>query len=812
MATSTAEVVYLPENIDGKAYMGYQRFRLRVWVCSGISMLIVLSVAVALIVQVLNFSTFLSQRYELAEGDMRKISVSTAFCEEVSLGKDTSKRNLWILPSLRLRHQLRHTNTSTEVFVSKFHYWYKGFYLLEGSSIVINAESDNALALFIFKDKKRLNEWIDQNGDPQKTAASGHYEEAIPTSQPTKISYTLSALETGNYYILFKYSKEGKDFARMKLDLNINRKVYDLESSVYSCSAGSQDTCSAKLLFGSSEVGVLEVTDESMESAYRSNELITTWRCVPRIWFYLAVFAGPILFAAVASFVFYFVFISRKKEKHLQRLAVRRQQCLRRASGAGHSNSFSNRSLNGSIRRPPSRTPSARSLGNQTDMSRVPFLQPVVTTMYTGNSLSASEAEDSGNDTDEEHKQNNVAWAQHRKASVDNMSLASREVTVSREPSFTTFQGSGDEAANVETIASRNRPETTGSRNPSGRLRDNANQTNERTISDRQKMREKFRTGTVPKNPPTRRYSSDELYDRGSRTLPQHRGYLAPGVQGPYQHAPGVETVASRNSSERLHDGHHGRRSFSERAHKHRYDGHEVHDKIPNGTVPRNSPTRRYSSDELYDRELYERVSKTLPINRINTDPIAHPPYQLTTDGKAAWSRNSNERLRDTYDGEKSIGQKTRKPSSEGRSRSHHDIGGKIPNGTIPNSPTRRYSSEKLYDREMCDHTSKTLPRNRGYTASAASPGSDQLALERYLLPIRPSPLPSLPDSERSRGLPLPSAPDSRPGVDIGADGDNDFHNEPFAEPHKIKLRTHSGRRREMGWSPRLSMVSESEV
>ena len=761
MATTTAEVVYVPENVNGKGYMEYHRFKLRVCICSGVSMLIVLSGAVALIVQILNFSTFLAQKYDLAEGDMRAISVSTAFCEEISLGNDASNRNLWILSSLKTSSQLRRTNTSTEVFVSKHHYWYKGFYLLEGSSITVNAESDTLLKLFIFKDKKRLNEWIRQNDDTQKSEAGESGETNAPTAQPTKISYSLNVRETGNYFVLFKYSKGTKDFARMKLDLNINRKVYDLQSSVYSCSAKAGESCSSRLLFISSEVGVLEVTDASSEHSYHSTrELVATWQCKPRIWFYVAVFAGPILLAIVASCVFYFFNITRKKEKHLYRLAARRQQALRRASGVGRSSSFSNRSLNGSVRRPPSRTPSARSLGNQTDLSRAPCLQPVVTTMYTGNAISASE--DSGHDTDEESKQNNFVQDPDRKSSVDGMSLDSIETTVSRKPSFSTFQGSEDETAVV-------------SRHSCRKSRDGY-----RTSRDRQEMHAKTPTGRTERNPPSRRYASDESFDRVSRTLPNNRSGQAAHV--PYQQ---VEATASRNSKERLHDLRDGRLSSSERARKPRSDYREMHDNISKGALTMNSPTRRYSSDELYHREFYERACKTLPQNQGNAGPTA--------------SRNPTGRLRDSCDGGISAKKKARKPSAEERTGSLRDLmTGKVPNGTIPShwAPTRRNSSDELYDRAMYKPVSKSLPRNRGIT----EPADDQLTLlERYLLPNRPASLPSLQYTD--------VAPDFQP---YGSSSDHGDEN--TVETQKIKMRTHSGRRREMGWTPRLSMVSESEV
>ena len=616
MAATTLEAVYVPNNIDGKDYLDNQRWRLRIWMCSGISMLIVLSTALALIILILNFSTFLSQTYNLAEGDMRLISVSTAFCEEISLGKDSSKRKLWILPSSHVSPQLRQTNLSTELFVSKFKYWYKGFYLLEGSSAIINAISDSSLKLFIFKDRKRLDEWLDRNSDSTETMSS----DAEYSSKPSKISYTLNVHETGNYFILFSYARGKKDFTRMKLHLILNRKVYDLESSIFSCDAASKETCSARLLFGSSEVGVLEVTNEP---SYLSNELISTWRCEPRIWFYVAVFVGPILMAIVASFVFYFVFVNRTRDRHLQRLAIQRQQVLRRTSSNGceRTNSFGNTngSLNGSLRRSPSRTPSTRSFGNQNDMSRATCLQPFVTSMYTGNSIS----EDSGHDTDEDDKKTtDSVRPQKRASSIDGASLASGD-SVSRRPSFSTFQGSEDDNLSVTTI----------------------------------------------------------------------------------------EAVPSRNSG-RVRDKSRGRRSADESAHKAsrktKSDRNEMRDKIPNGSLPRNYPTRRYSSDELHDRTM-----KTLPQNRGNTAPAIHP-------------------------------------------------------------------------------SSKRAPRAQ-------------------LLPSRPVSLPCLQQPDGAWGLPSDLVLDCRPNVSgsISEDGFRPARKENTIEPQEIKLRTHSGRRREMGWSPRLSMVSE---
>ena len=707
MATSTVEAIYVPNNIDGKDYLDNQRWRLRIWICSGISMMIVLSTALALIIQILNFSTFLSQTYDLAEGDMRLISVSTAFCEEISLGRDSSKRKLWIVPSSHVSPQLRQTNMSTEVFVSKFKYWYKRFYLLEGSSVIINAKSESSLKLFIFKDRKRLDEWLDHNSDSTDTISS----DKKFSSQSSRISYTLDVHETGNYFILFSYARGKKDFTRMKLDLILNRRVYDLESSIFSCSAASKETCSARLLFGSSEVGVLEVTNEP---SYLSNELISTWQCEPRIWFYVAVFVGPILFVIVASFVFYFVLVNRTRDRHLQRLAIQRQQVLRRTSNNGceRTNSFgNNRSLNASVRRSPSRTPSTRSLGNQSDISRATCLQPFVTTMYTGNSIS----EDSGHDTDEDDKRtSNSVRPQQRTSSVDGGSLVSGD-SVSRRPSFSTFQGSEDENLTVRNI----------------------------------------------------------------------------------------EAVPSHDRSGRVRDKGRGRRSADEKAQKAsskiRLDRNEMRDKIPNGSLP-----RRYSSDELHDRTI-----KTLPRNRGNTAPPVHHVSQRALKAKSLPSRPASLPCLQQPDGAWALPSDLElncRPKGAG-SISEDDF-----------HPAREESTIEPQEIKLRTHsgrrreqlTIKTLPQNRGNTAPPVHPVS-QRAPKAKALPSRPASLSCLQQPDGAWALPSDLELNCRP-KEAGSISEDDFHparEESTIEPQEIKLRTHSGRRREMGWSPRLSMVSE---
>ena len=525
-ATAMHEFRSVRENDAQKDYLAYTRFRLRVYICSFISMMIVVSTAAALIIQIANFSTFRDKKYELAEGDMRVVSVSTAFCEGITLGNDSPARKLWILSSLRIAPILRHSNFSTEVFVSRLQYWFKGFYLLEGSSVTINSVADSSFKLFIFRGRDRLDEWLAQHREPhQENGLESDDQDIWPSTQ---ISYMLSILETSNYYILFKHMRGMKDLSKLTVNLTLIRTVYDLDSSVYSCSAGTKEICSARLLFGSSEIGVIEVTG-SNDSSYLSNGLVCTWSCEPRIWFYLAVFVGFIMLSLFVSLALYFIIINRKREKYsqLERLASQRlhaEACSSQPASVSldRSNSFGNRSLSGSIRRPPSRTPSTRSVSNLSGVSRVPRLIPVVTSMYTGTFTS----EDSGHDTDEENKGAKPKRRSRRTDSVERVSVTSRG-NVSRTPSFSTFQGSEDEYREVKERKPRDRDMNPGLRDcvdGKRKSNDRARKSSLETLPAHPIICKNLPNGTVPNRLPIRRHSSEEMCDRVSRTLPRNRG------------------------------------------------------------------------------------------------------------------------------------------------------------------------------------------------------------------------------------------------------------------------------------------------
>lgn len=770
---SPAEIVYVPENIDGRQYVNYHRFRLRVFICSGMSMLTILSAAIALLILILNVSMPLAQKYDFAEGDMRMISVSTAFCEEISLSGDTFDRKLWILKSLATRPEWQVTNISAEILISKHRYWYKGFYLLKGSAISIKAESDSMLKLFIFKDKTGLNEWIERTDDASHHT-SANQRSFKPTRKPTRISYNLKIPESGSYFVLFKFFEEESSYVRFQVDLKIKRIVYDLTSPVYSCIAGAKETCSGKLLFRSSEVGVVEIPQRSSGKSYLSNVIVVTWHCKPRIWFYLAVFVGPILLLSVVCSVFYHLVISRKRMKRIYKLAARRQQVLRSASAAGLNISFGNRSSNGSVTGggggggggPPSRTTSIRTNDNHSISSRAPFQQPVVTTMYTGSPIHGSA--ESGSDTDEEHKPIDSVENQTQQSSVDGIPLTSLEVTVHRQPSFSTFQSSEDESTVSQYVVKKSRD------------------TKWRTVFDLQKAREKLprETSTIP-----RRYSCDELYYRHSRSLPHDHKKL--------------ESVVPRISRDRLREVLEGKRPPIERGLKPNYDHKDPSFLHVNSKQAGNLPVRRYSSEELYHHGNYPRGNLRMSLH--------HRKAELEVPCASSFSRR---RANDQGDGQLSTNKKAPGDCRGERSNSlPRDGRGKIPNGTIPSmSHTRRNSNDELYDRATLEHSSVLHTRDCGNTLPIHT-SNDHLRAEKYLVHRRHPSLPVLQcqnDWHRAWAHPLDhsfSSLEASSNDEASCEGQ-----ENIVEKQDTKTRTHSKRKREIGWSPRLSMVYESEL
>ena len=117
MTLESRTVVHLGNPKFGQKYMNYHKYRLKICVCSLICSAAIALVAASIVLQIINSSNIFPQRYELGEGDMQAVSVSTLFCEGITLKDDMNRRSLRVLSTLRLSTQKKRSNFSTKIYV-----------------------------------------------------------------------------------------------------------------------------------------------------------------------------------------------------------------------------------------------------------------------------------------------------------------------------------------------------------------------------------------------------------------------------------------------------------------------------------------------------------------------------------------------------------------------------------------------------------------------------------------------------------------------------------------------------------------------
>ena len=366
--THESRVVVYPGSPEfGAKYLNYHRYRLKICVCSLVCTVAIVLVAASIVLQITNSSNIFPRSYELGEGDMRAVPVSTLFCEGITLGRDMNSRRLRVLSTLRLSTQKQRTNLTTQLYVAENQYWYKAFYLLEGSSMLINARSDSYFKLIILRGRERLDEWIKSSEERARTSGllagvTPHGASSV-NYRTTKITYKLSVQAADNYYILFRHITGPKSLALLDLAVSLNRVVYDVGPALFACVAQPGKSCDARLLFGSHESVVIEVM--APDSLVYINNIFTRWQCETRIWFYIATFGGFFFLTVIAGIIFYVTCVSAKRRKLNAKMAeFERRKSVNEmlvAPVPTFSRSSSIRS-HGSLRRyPPSRTPSLRS-------------------------------------------------------------------------------------------------------------------------------------------------------------------------------------------------------------------------------------------------------------------------------------------------------------------------------------------------------------------------------------------------------------------------------------------------------------------
>ena len=373
----------------------------------------------------------------MAEGDMRVITVSTTFCEGISLKQSKLRRTLSTVSEVKLAKEKSVSNITLDIWIPFRKYWYKSYYLLKGSSIQIEASSnDDFFQLLIFKGRSNLDGWIDKD-------ARQHTSRPISNNnrnKRTRISFVYQITQEGNYYILFQHVSGDSRVPRLSLTLSITRELYDISPAVYSCNAVYGQSCYARLLFNSNERTLLKVSGSS-KYLYMKN-IPTTWYCQPRLWFFLVVFGVGYIFCVVLALFVYILLMNRKRDLLFykpRKPSVKSQNSFLAGGSLKRKNS-----KDGSMKGLPSRTSSVRSPrdrplsvnGSLVRQKPDTSLPTVIPQIYKEDN---TDEEDAALSTDPESSSPRQSLLQ-RAPSLENISIASYDTTMSLPVTFSTFK------------------------------------------------------------------------------------------------------------------------------------------------------------------------------------------------------------------------------------------------------------------------------------------------------------------------------------------------------------------------------------
>lgn len=411
----------------------YYKFRLRVFISSFLALIAVFFVVGCLIIQVFNSSILFPKSYDLAEGDMRLITVSTTFCEGISLHATRLPRTLSIVNEVRTVKQARVSNVTLDVFVPPYKYWYKAFYLAKGSQIEIEANSDSSFQLLIFKGKANFDEWIEKQHEPKINKDA--------QNKRTRIAYMYRVTQDDNYYILFQRGSGFPRVVNLSLFLSISRRIYDVSKPVFQCIAVAGKSCDVRLLFNSEEKTIIEVSGKT-NKYLNMNNIPSSWNCQPRIWFFIVVFGGGYIVCIACCLIIYMLLLNTKSEElksMARKQSVKSQSSFngsyRERSGSTKrkrsSREMSSTLPNRSASRAGSQTKRPLSANGSLKHKHETTLPSVIPHIYKADS-SGSEHDDQEDGLDSFHQL-------HRVPSLENISLASFDTTVSLPVTFSTF-------------------------------------------------------------------------------------------------------------------------------------------------------------------------------------------------------------------------------------------------------------------------------------------------------------------------------------------------------------------------------------
>ena len=263
-----------------------------VWI---VTLAISLSLAVALKVAVFNSYTFHASPSDQRE--LHKFS-TTYFCRSVEITSTSTFGTFLLL----FPPQIDDSNpdsfqTTMNVRISPGNFQYWGFYLLEGSTLILIVCTENTsdnFELLIFEGEDNFENFEDGcfDGSCPYMQSQALYSNSCD-SQPNKTRVTMEITSTNDYYIVLS-ARNTPDTVSATIDINLLKSVYTL-SAIGESVCFSQKTC---MLTGTaSTYGVLFIEPDN--SAYNSfNEV----KCLADAETFLFMFLViPIMIACVIS-------------------------------------------------------------------------------------------------------------------------------------------------------------------------------------------------------------------------------------------------------------------------------------------------------------------------------------------------------------------------------------------------------------------------------------------------------------------------------------------------------------------------------
>ena len=295
-----------------KEYRKYRSSRCRLYLCMFLLMVFVALSVVCATFLFRNSFYFYPKNYELNSGEMRVVDVSTLFCESIVLKQASFKRQIIVISSpLERRADQGKFMSRDVVLLRRDRNWYRSFYLLKDSTVSISVESRHTINVYWLKGRKILDKWTDEMNENLKESSKQNTDKFTGT----RMSETCTVNEDNNYYLGITSIAGNTKYSEIFVNIDVQRIVYDLNSNITSCNATAGKSCQVELRFNSPDTAVIMVPNNV--TGLDTRDVWVTWYCKPRIWFYVAVFAGSFLvFAFSLSLLYCFIMARINKKIH----------------------------------------------------------------------------------------------------------------------------------------------------------------------------------------------------------------------------------------------------------------------------------------------------------------------------------------------------------------------------------------------------------------------------------------------------------------------------------------------------------------